>query len=84
MYRLPRQHSYYFGQEEATTLAAVTFSTFEFTLNRTENHYSIPSLKSDSPAIRVSVMEEVHFLSMAKTAMGSVGAISAPKSKQST
>ena len=45
----------------------------------------IPSLKSDSPAILVSVIEERFiFLTIAKTAMGSVGAIRAPKSKQST
>ena len=45
----------------------------------------IPSLKSDSPAIRVSVtLERFIFLTIAKTAIGSVGAINAPNNKQST
>ena len=45
----------------------------------------IPSLKRDSPAILVSaVVERFIFLTMESTAIGSVGAINAPKSRQST
>ncbi len=69
------------------TLWTVIFSTpSTFILSSVKKTTTpIPSLNSDSPAIRVSViLERFIFLTMAKTAIGSVGATSEPKSRQST
>ena len=69
------------------TPSGVTFSTPSiFTFNRVRNITTpIPSLKSDSPAILVSVTgDKFIFFTIERTAIGSVGAINAPNNRQST
>ena len=69
------------------TLIAVTLSTpSAFTFNNVRKRTTpIPSLNKDSPAILVSVvLDKFIFFTIDKTAIGSVGAIREPNSKQST
>ena len=69
------------------TPSGVTFSTpIIFIFKSVRNITTpIPSLKSDSPAILVSVTgDRFIFFTIERTAIGSVGAISAPNNKQST
>ena len=69
------------------TLEMVTFSTPSILIFRSVKKTTtpIPSLKSYSPAILVSVIDgRFIFFTIANTAIGSVGAIKAPKRRQST